>query len=106
MEFSGFKIVRNYTIPGIVGEVTILEGVKGKFKGKGIYMGSCGHIPNYVYGNAVEEVEEKILSEAKNYLRRYEDNLKSQSQIVNNGLEFVTQKLSENIPQLNVGGKK
>lgn len=62
------------------------------------------------YGNAgrfaksVGEAEERMLVEVKNYLNQEKEKLQEKIDKMNQGLEKITE--MQNIPQLNVGGKK
>lgn len=88
-ELFGQELVREYKIPGVVGEVLIFKSVDEKYKIKGEYFGICGCTPENIYGKTLEIVENKILSEGKRYLRNSKNYLEQQMQLIEQGFDFI-----------------
>jgi hypothetical protein len=100
-------IEKEYRIPGL-GMVRIIHvGEERDYSYNGEYY---ANVENYGdagrFGKSVEDTEERMLIEVKNYLTQEKEKLNEKIEIINSGLERIAKKLSENIPQLNVGGKK
>jgi hypothetical protein len=98
-------IEKEYRIPGL-GMVRIIHvgeerdyGCDGEYYANVENYGDAGR-----FGKSIEDTEERMLVEVKNYLTQKKEKLQESMERINSGLERIAE--MRNIPQLNVGGNK